>query len=84
MIASLGIQYIRWKNLPQDLKEEVLNSKYIKSNFYDTLNDYSSLFIIKSIESLKEGGELIFITPEYWLSNTQSEKDENIFQNGFS
>ena len=76
--------YIRWKNLPQNLKEEVLNSKYIKSNFYDTLNDYSSLFIIKSIEHLKEGGELIFITPEYWLSNTQSEKVRKYcLENGF-
>ena len=76
--------YIRWKNLPQNLKEEVLNSKYMKSNFYDTLNDYSSLFIIKSIEHLKEGGELIFITPEYWLSNTQSEKVRKYcLENGF-
>lgn len=42
------------------------------------------IFIIKSIELLKEGGELIFITPNYWLNTTHSIKMRNyMMQNGF-
>ncbi|MFZ4084587.1 MAG: Eco57I restriction-modification methylase domain-containing protein [Vampirovibrionia bacterium] len=64
--------YIRWKNLPEQLKDEVnlLESKLT----HDSLCDYSNLFILKAVELLREGGELIFITPEYWLSTTQSKK----------
>jgi len=41
-------------------------------------------FIIKSIELLKEGGELIFITPEYWLNTMHSTKMRNyMMQHGF-
>jgi len=64
--------YIRWKNLHGELKEEV---KLFDSKFdHDSLCDYSNLFILRAIELLNDGGELIFITPEYWLSTTQSIK----------
>lgn len=63
--------YIRWKNLESELKEE-LESNHLWTKYLNKLNDYSSIFIIKSIELLEDDGELIFITPEYWLNTTQS------------
>ncbi len=63
--------YIRRKNLePELIKELESNPLWLK--YCNALCDYSSIFIIKSIEQLKEGGQLIFITPEYWLSTTHS------------
>lgn len=63
--------YIRWKNLESELKDELPNNK-LWNKYCNSLCDYSSLFIIKAIELLKEGGQLIFITPEYWLNTTHS------------
>jgi len=63
--------YIRWKNLEDELKEE-LRSHPLWSRYFNSLCDYSFIFILKSIELLKEGGELIFITPEYWLNTKHS------------
>ncbi len=64
--------YIRWKNLNEDLKEELLENK-LWLNYFNGLSDYLYIFILKSVEHLREGGELIFITPEYWL-NTKHAK----------
>lgn len=75
--------YIRWKNLEQELKDE-LSMDGLWNKYCNSLCDYSNIFIIKSIELLKDGGELIFITPEYWLNTTHSIKMRNyIVQNGF-
>jgi len=64
--------YIRWKNLEDELKFELQNDQYWKK-FLNSLNDYSAIFIIKSINALTNGGELIFITPDYWLYTTHSQ-----------
>ncbi len=75
--------YIRWKNLEQELKDE-LSTNILWNKYCNSLCDYSNIFIIKSIELLKDGGELIFITPEYWLNTTHSLKMRNyMMQNGF-
>jgi len=63
--------YIRWKNLEQELKDE-LSSNELWNKYCNSLCDYSSIFIIKAIELLNENGQLIFITPEYWLNTTHS------------
>lgn len=63
--------YIRWKNLEQELKDELSNHE-LWNKYCNSLCDYSSIFIIKAIESLNENGQLIFITPEYWLNTTHS------------
>jgi len=63
--------YIRWKNLEQELKNELSNNE-LWSKYCNSLCDYSSIFIIKAIELLNENGQLIFITPEYWLNTTHS------------
>ena len=68
--------YISWKNLEPDLKDELENNN-LWHKYCNSLCDYSNIFIIKAIELLKEGGQLIFITPEYWLNKTHSLKLRN-------
>lgn len=64
--------YIRWKNLNEDLKNE-LGANQLWNQHFNSLCDYLYIFILKSVELLKEGGELIFITPEYWVNTKHSE-----------
>jgi len=64
--------YIRWKNLDKDLKIELESNALWKKHF-NSLCDYLYIFILKSVEVLKDGGELIFITPEYWFNTGHSE-----------
>lgn len=63
--------YIRWKNLEPELKEE-LSGNELWNKYFNSLCDYLYIFILKSIELLREGGELIFICPEYWMNTTHS------------
>ena len=63
--------YIRWKNLEDDLKQE-LSKNPIWSKYFNSLCDYLYIFILKSIELLNENGQLIFICPEYWMNTTHS------------
>lgn len=75
--------YIRWKNLEDELKEELKNH-ILWHKYFNSLCDYSYIFILKSIELLKDGGELIFITPEYWLNTKHSLSLRNyMVQNGY-
>ena len=68
--------YIRWKNLEDNLKRELAQSD-LWNKYFNSLCDYLFIFILKSIEQLKENGELIFICPEYWLNTTHSETLRN-------
>lgn len=63
--------YIRWKNLEPELKEE-LTDHPLWQTYCNKLCDYLFIFILKSIELLKDQGQLIFICPEYWLNTTHS------------
>ena len=63
--------YIRWKNLEEPLKNELLQNA-LWNQYFNRLCDYSSLFILKSVELLNDGGELIFICPEYWMHTTHA------------
>ncbi|MEZ4887703.1 MAG: N-6 DNA methylase [Chitinophagales bacterium] len=63
--------YIRWKNLEARLKEE-LTENPLWNQYFNSLCDYLYIFILKSIECLKENGQLIFICPEYWMNTTHS------------
>lgn len=63
--------YIRWKNLEPELKRELKDNK-LWCKYFNSLCDYLFIFILKSIEHLKENGELIFICTEYWLNTTHS------------
>lgn len=64
--------YVRWKNLDPSLKAELLEST-LWLEHCNSLSDYLSVFVLKGIDSLREGGELIFVTPEYWVSTTHSQ-----------
>lgn len=64
--------YIRWKNLEPELKEELQKSG-LWNTYFNSLCDYSFLFILKSIMQLNEGGELIFICTDYWMNTTHSQ-----------
>jgi adenine-specific DNA-methyltransferase len=75
--------YIRWKNLDKDLKTE-LESNILWKKYFNSLCDYLYIFILKSVEYLKDGGELIFITPEYWINTSHSEVlRDYLVQNGY-
>ncbi|MCI6822249.1 MAG: N-6 DNA methylase [Bacteroidales bacterium] len=63
--------YIRWKNLEQELKEELQNNALWKT-YFNSLCDYLFIFILKSIEHLTDNGELIFICTDYWMNSTHS------------
>jgi adenine-specific DNA-methyltransferase len=63
--------YIRWKNLEDELKQE-LATNTLWNKYCNSLCDYLYIFILKSIELLKENGQLIFICPEYWMNTTHS------------
>lgn len=63
--------YIRWKNLEPELKEELANN-WLWNKYFNSLCDYLFIFILKSIEHLNDGGELIFICTEYWMNTTHS------------
>lgn len=63
--------YIRWKNLHPELKD-ALKDNLLWRNYFNSLCDYLYIFILKSIQLLKNGGQLIFITPEYWMNTKHS------------
>jgi len=63
--------YIRWKNLEEELKVELAENT-LWNKYCNALCDYLYIFILKSIEVLNDGGQLIFICPEYWLNTTHS------------
>ncbi|MCS7122974.1 MAG: Eco57I restriction-modification methylase domain-containing protein, partial [Candidatus Aenigmarchaeota archaeon] len=69
--------YIHYTNLPQNMKDIVKNiTKTSESDIY-----YA--FIIKAIEILKEGGELIYIVPYHFFYNTHGKIVRNtILLNG--
>lgn len=75
--------YIRWKNIEPELKEE-LEKNALWNKYFNSLCDYLFIFILKSIEHLEEGGELIFICTEYWMNTTHSVTLRNYMcQNGY-
>jgi adenine-specific DNA-methyltransferase len=63
--------YVRWRDLPSELREEVRENGLWKERL-NSLSDYLAVFIVKSVELLREGGELIFITPSYWMHTMHS------------
>ena len=70
--------YIRWKNLEKELKDELAGS-LLWRKYFNALCDYSYIFMLKSVELLEDGGELIFICPEYWMNTTHSITLRNYF-----
>ena len=63
--------YIRWKNLGQEQKDELQESPYW-GTLLNTMSDYLVAFIVKSIDLLDKGGELVFVTPDFWMYTQHS------------
>jgi adenine-specific DNA-methyltransferase len=75
--------FIRWKNLDPRLKEE-LEVNELWQRHFNSLCDYLCIFILKSVELLEEGGELVFVTPEYWINTKHAEPLRSyLTQNGY-
>ena len=64
--------YIRWKDLAEEQKQE-LRSHWIFGSLVNSLSDYLLPFIALSVRLLRNGGELIFITPSFWLQTKHSD-----------
>jgi len=64
--------YIRWKNLGDDERAEIQLSPYW-GKLLNSLADYLMVFIVKAVDLLRSGGELIFITPSFWFHTQHSQ-----------
>ena len=75
--------YIRWRDLSPSSRAEVESHPLYKTLF-NSLSDYLTVFIALGIEALAPGGELIFITPSFWMHTTHSAAlREWMLQRGF-
>ena len=63
--------YIRWKNLSTTQREEVRRLS-AWGTLLNSHTDYLMAFIWKAIEDLEAGGQLIFITPDYWIKTAHA------------
>lgn len=63
--------YIRWKDLSEDGRNE-MRSHRLYGELFNSLSDYLTAFIAGSVEVLKDGGELIFVTPSFWMHTLHS------------
>jgi len=65
--------YVRWKHMPKEIQVFLSNSPFWK-NRVNALSDLLQTFIFKGVDLLKENGELIFITPYFWLQSLHASK----------
>ena len=71
--------YIRRQNMDEELKR--IMDRFVKEKkIVNTLSDFSYPFFIRSIELLEDGGELMFITPSYWLTTLHGTKMRQFMQ----
>lgn len=68
--------YIRWRDMNDESKQE-LQADPLWGELFNALTDYLIVFIAKAVEHLKEGGELVFITPRFWMHTKNSEALRN-------
>jgi adenine-specific DNA-methyltransferase len=64
--------YIRWKNLTLESREYFSSSSFWKKRM-NGLTDILQPFIFKSVDHLRTGGELIFISPSFWMQTLHAE-----------
>jgi adenine-specific DNA-methyltransferase len=63
--------YIRWRDLDEASRQEVL-AHPLYGELFNSLSDYLTVFIAASVDLLEDGGELIFITPSFWMHTQHS------------
>ncbi|MCS7366694.1 MAG: N-6 DNA methylase [archaeon YNP-WB-062] len=68
--------YVRWRNIPHKWREEFRKSGYWNT-IMNGLADLTYAFIYHSVNMLKEGGELIFITPIFWMETVHGARLRN-------
>lgn len=64
--------YIRWKNLSLESRDYFSSSSSWKKRM-NGLTDILQPFIFKSVDHLRTGGELIFISPSFWMQTLHAE-----------
>ncbi|GAG44373.1 unnamed protein product, partial [marine sediment metagenome] len=64
--------YIRWKNLPLDQRQYFSSTSFWHKRM-NGLTDILQPFIFKSVDHLTQNGELIFITPLFWMQTLHAE-----------
>jgi len=64
--------YIRWKNLSLEQRQYFTSTSFWQKRM-NGLTDILQPFIFKCIDHLKPGGELIFITPSFWMQTLHAE-----------
>ena len=65
--------YVRWMNIPKEWRDRFRNDSYW-SSIMNGLSDLTYAFIYHSVNMLKEGGELIFITPIFWTETVHGKR----------
>lgn len=65
--------YVRWKNIPKKWRDRFRNDSYW-NYVMNGLSDLTYAFIYHSVNMLKEGGELIFITPIFWTETVHGRR----------
>ncbi|MEM0066375.1 MAG: N-6 DNA methylase [Sulfolobales archaeon] len=65
--------YVRWRNIPKKWREVFRRSPYW-SRVINGLSDLTYAFIYHSVNMLKPGGELVFITPVFWMETVHGSK----------
>lgn len=63
--------YIRWRNLDEKARVELEGNPLWQQHF-NSLSDYLTIFIARAVELLAARGELIFITPSFWMHTMHS------------
>lgn len=66
--------YIRWKNIPPAQR-----AKLRQNNKCNGLTDILHAFLARSLDLLEDDGEMIFITPDYWLKTSNTAQLRNNF-----
>ncbi|MFX0049704.1 MAG: Eco57I restriction-modification methylase domain-containing protein [Candidatus Hermodarchaeota archaeon] len=75
--------YVRWKNLNEEQRGYFFASTFWHKRM-NGLTDILQPFIFKSVDHLKPGGELIFITPLFWMQTLHAEPLRRfLLENGF-
>ncbi|MHA2365945.1 MAG: Eco57I restriction-modification methylase domain-containing protein [Candidatus Hodarchaeales archaeon] len=63
--------YIRWKNQSKDQRKKLIERTFWGKRM-NGLTDILQPFIFKSVDHLNPEGELIFITPKFWIQTLHS------------
>ena len=64
--------YIRWRNLDDEAKVELSGNALWQTHF-NSLCDYLCIFVARAVELLDDGGELVFVTPSFWMQTMHSQ-----------